>query len=176
MLLVSRRIEGLERVGTYFGKAVALAESTLYAGDPGYYRIRLERISRLTPARVSNAMQRWLSRPVYALRVNPGERGPSAEAPVAAGTPAAPQAAALGEEAAGQLGGADQPNPRVVRREMPPVSIAPKLDFPVVQRARLSNGLQLIYARRSTVPVTRVRWSSMPVPRPIRRTGSARSL
>ena len=33
---------------------------------------------------------------------------------------------------------------------------APALDFPTVERARLSNGIQVVYARRTAVPVTRV--------------------
>nr|MDQ4087952.1 insulinase family protein [Pseudomonadota bacterium] len=41
-------------------------------------------------------------------------------------------------------------------REQPRVGEVPELDFPEVRRARLSNGIQVVYARRQTVPVTRV--------------------
>ena len=54
--------------------SVALAEGMLYANDPGFYRTRLRRLARTTPGEVRVAMQRWLTRPVYALRVNPGPR------------------------------------------------------------------------------------------------------
>jgi predicted Zn-dependent peptidase len=39
---------------------------------------------------------------------------------------------------------------------MPAVATTPELDFPDVQRARLSNGIEVVYAQRSTVPVTRI--------------------
>ena len=39
---------------------------------------------------------------------------------------------------------------------MPEVGAAPALDFPTIERARLSNGIQIVYARRNAVPVTRV--------------------
>ena len=38
----------------------------------------------------------------------------------------------------------------------PGVRPAPALDFPDIERARLSNGIQVVYARRTAVPVTRV--------------------
>ncbi len=39
---------------------------------------------------------------------------------------------------------------------MPEIGTAPSLDFPDIERARLSNGIQVVYARRTAVPVTRV--------------------
>jgi predicted Zn-dependent peptidase len=39
---------------------------------------------------------------------------------------------------------------------MPPVGAAPALDFPDIRRTRLSNGIQVVYAQRTVVPVTRV--------------------
>jgi predicted Zn-dependent peptidase len=39
---------------------------------------------------------------------------------------------------------------------MPPVAEASKLDFPTIERARLSNGIELVYAHRNAVPVTYV--------------------
>ena len=80
MRAVSGRVQGLEQVGGFGGKAVALAEGMLYAGDPNFYRRRLQELSRVTPAQTRAAMQRWLTRPVYALRVDPGERGAYEEA------------------------------------------------------------------------------------------------
>ena len=35
---VSGRVQGLEQVGGFGGKAVALAEGALYADDPDFYR------------------------------------------------------------------------------------------------------------------------------------------
>ena len=39
---------------------------------------------------------------------------------------------------------------------MPEVGRHADLDFPAIERARLSNGIQVVYARRTAVPVTRV--------------------
>jgi zinc protease len=106
-------------------------------------------------------MQRWLSRPVLAIRVNPGEREAYEEAP-----------GVTGARAPGSLASSPSQRPRYYRtpeageqplaplpfvpRDMPPIGAAPALDFPDVERARLSNGIQVIYARRQAVPVTRV--------------------
>src|SRR6185436_15991160 len=65
MRTLSGRIQGLEQVGGFGGKAVALAEGMLYANDPNFYRTRLEQVAAVTPAQVRAAMQRWLTRPVY---------------------------------------------------------------------------------------------------------------
>jgi predicted Zn-dependent peptidase len=193
MRAVSGRVQGLEQVGGFGGKAVALAEGMLYADDPAFYRRRLQRLAAVTPAQVRAAMQRWLTRPVHALRVNPGDRPAYEEAGsvrgAAAATPAQPAQApranstTLGQPAAGQPAGqtAAQPPaaqtpagqaqpapaaqapqagaqqaPRPGARQMPAVATTPELDFPDVQRARLSNGIEIVYARRSAVPVTRV--------------------
>ena len=42
------------------------------------------------------------------------------------------------------------------RAPMPAVGRSPTLDFPAIERATLSNGIQVVYARRTAVPVTRV--------------------
>jgi zinc protease len=161
MRTLSGRIQGLEQVGGFGGKAVALAEGALYADDPNFYRTRLEQLARVTPEQVRSAMQRWLTRPVYALRVEPGERGAYEEA---AGVSGAHQGGV-------QVSSASQ-RPRYfrtpehgeqplaplpfVQAELPPISGTPTLDFPEIERARLSNGIQVVYARRAVVPVTRI--------------------
>src|SRR3546814_17341452 len=68
-----RSIAGLEQVGGFGGKAVALAEGELYMNDPDFYKKRLDMLAKATPAAVTAAMQKWLRRPVYSLRVVPGE-------------------------------------------------------------------------------------------------------
>ncbi len=137
MSAVSSRIQGLELAN---GKAVALAEGMLYADDPAFYRRRLAALAATTPAQVRAALQRWLSRPVYALTVAPGAREDYAE------PPAAPAAAAR----------AAAPIARGGARERPPIAESPTLDFPALERARLSNGIEIVYARRDAVPVTRI--------------------
>ncbi|NJC41101.1 putative Zn-dependent peptidase [Brevundimonas alba] len=136
---LSGQIQALEPVGGFGGKAVVLAEGELYAGDPGFYRKELAAMGAVTPASVKSVMGRWLTRPVLATRVDPGDREPYAEA---ADTRPAPAPAA--------------PLPVTPRTPMPGVGVMKALDFPAVERARLSNGIEVIYARSTTVPTTRV--------------------
>ena len=128
---VSRRIQSLEQVN---GKANVLAEGQLYAGDPDHYKKELAAYASVTPAQVTAAMQRWLTRPVFDMTITPGEREAYEEAePV----PAAEIQ-------------------RVARDPMPPIGEVQDLQFPAVERATLSNGMPVVYAHVDTVPVTRV--------------------
>jgi predicted Zn-dependent peptidase len=136
---LSGRIQTLEPVGGFGGKAVALAEGELYADDPGFYRRQLAALGAVTPASVRDAMNRWLTRPVLATRVDPGEREAYVEA--ADNRPPPEPAAALAV---------------VPREPMPAVGDMKPLDFPTVERATLSNGIEVVYARSTTVPVTRM--------------------
>ncbi len=139
MRSVSGRISGLEQVGGFGGKAVALAEGELYLKDSNYYKSQLARLARVTPAEVKAAMARWLNRPVYALKVEPGERVPYTDAK---GTPAVVRPSA-----------AITP---IVRAKAPEAGTISDLTFPTVQRTKLSNGVELIYAQRSAVPITQM--------------------
>lgn len=134
----SRRIQSLEQVN---GKASVLAEGQLYAGDPDHYRRELAAYASVTPAQVRAAMQKWLTRPAYDLTIQPGEREAYAEAAATPSGATPVQAAAI---------------ERVAREPMPTIGAVSDLDFPTVERARLSNGVEVIYARSATVPVTRV--------------------
>ncbi|WP_076744137.1 M16 family metallopeptidase [Sphingomonas jeddahensis] len=138
---VSRRIGGLESVGGFGGKAVALAEGALYSGDPGFYKKQLAALAAQTPASVKAAAQTWLTRPNYSLTVMPGERDAydEAQVPPPAKEVNAPEVAAKG-----------------TREPMPKVGEVGALAFPAVQRARLSNGVELVYAQRGTVPITQM--------------------
>ncbi|HEY5711486.1 MAG TPA: pitrilysin family protein [Allosphingosinicella sp.] len=183
MRTLSARVQGLEQVGGFGGKAVALAEGMLYADDPNFYRTRLVQLAAVTPEQVRAAMQRWLTRPVLAIRVDPGQREAYEEAPGVTGTraggaapsgsaqrpryytppqpgdqPLAPVAAAATAAAQCTMwcpNGNSVQAPQA-RDPMPGVTGTAALDFPATERARLSNGIQIIYARRSAVPVTRM--------------------
>ncbi|RZJ30763.1 MAG: insulinase family protein, partial [Brevundimonas sp.] len=135
---VSRRIQSLEQVN---GKANVLAEGQLYAGDPDHYKKELAEYASVTPAQVTAAMQRWLTRPVFDMTIAPGEREAYEEA-AAAPSGATPVPAAEIQ--------------RVAREPMPEIGQVPDLSFPAVQRAALSNGIRVVYAQVDTVPVTRV--------------------
>jgi zinc protease len=136
---MAAKIRALEPVGGFTGKAVVLAEGALYAGDPGFYRQVLAAYGKATPASVRDAMARWLSRPVLAIRVDPGEREAYAEA--ATKRPALVPAAALAITPRGPI---------------PGIGEMKALDFPTVERARLGNGVEVVYAHSATVPLTQV--------------------
>jgi predicted Zn-dependent peptidase len=137
----AQTIAGLESVGGFGGKAVALAEGTLYSNDPGFYKKQLVALAAQTPASVKAAAETWLSRPAYMLTVVPGARGAYAEAvvPPKADVPAAPDVA-----------------PKGTRGPLPGVGTVTGLTFPTVERATLSNGIRLVYAQRTAVPVTQM--------------------
>ncbi len=156
MRTLSSRVQGLEQVGGFGGKAVALAEGLLYADDADFYRTRLEQLAQVTPAQVRDAMQRWLSRPVLAIRVDPGEREAYDEAPGVTGARAEAASQSPRYYTPPQEGDRPLAPLPFAQREAPGVSGSAELDFPATERARLSNGVQVIYARRQTVPVTRV--------------------
>ncbi|HWK34930.1 pitrilysin family protein [Sphingomonas sp.] len=141
MRQVTGTIAGLEQVGDFSGKAVALAEGALYSNDPGFYKKELEAYATATPASVKAAAQKWLSRPVFALTVEPGAREAYAETTTPPRAPA-PEAA-------------EAPVAPGTRGSMPAVGEIKDLDFPKVERAKLSNGVELVYAQRSAVPITR---------------------
>ncbi|MBU3077048.1 M16 family metallopeptidase [Sphingomonas quercus] len=146
--MVAARLGGLEQVGGFGGKAVTLAEGQLYSGDPDFYKKQLALYAAATPASVTAATRKWLSRPVLAITVSPGDRSAYDEARAAA--PAAkPAAASEARPAAPQ-------NPAEPARKAPVPGEIADLVFPKVERARLSNGVEIVYAHRDAVPLTRI--------------------
>ena len=134
----SRTIQGLEQAN---GKASVLAEGQLYAGDPEHYKNQLKRYAAVTPQQVKDAMQRWLTRPVYSQTVLPGEREAYTEAAAApSGAPPTPAAEIV----------------RTPRDPAPAIGEVKNVDFPDLQRATLNNGIEVVYAHSSAVPVTRI--------------------
>ena len=150
---LSGRIQGLEQVGGFGGKATALAEGALYANDAGFYKKQLAAYAAATPASVKAALQKWLTRPVYALTVVPGERDAYEEAAASKGA-ASQRPRYYREPQPGEQPMA--PLPYAEQRPLPEVGSIPNLDFPDVQRATLGNGIKVTYAQRTSVPVTRV--------------------
>ena len=147
---VSAQINSLEQVGGFSGKGAQLAEGLLYSGDPGQYKKDLARIASLTVPEVQSALQRWLSRPVYALTVSPGARTEKGEA-----------LGGWGDEATSRPPRADarKPAPKLAtgsRRTAPPVAPVGDLAFPAIVRTTLSNGIPVVLARRTAVPTVLV--------------------
>ncbi|WP_060977722.1 MULTISPECIES: M16 family metallopeptidase [Pseudomonadota] len=156
MTEVAARIRGLEQVGGFGGKAAALAEGALYANDPEFYRKRLLALGRVTPADVRQVLRKWLMRPVYALSVVPGERGPYEEAAAARAAQSSTSRQSSARAAVEAVIAPSTDSTTRSTREPPPVGQIADLDFPQVEHARLSNGIEVVYARRQTVPVIRL--------------------
>ncbi|GLR47544.1 M16 family metallopeptidase [Sphingomonas astaxanthinifaciens] len=133
---VAGTIKGLEQVGGFGGKAVALAQGQLYAGDSNWYKKQLEEYARVTPAQVQAAFRQYLTRPPLKIRLEPGERPAYQEA--------------KGGTAPKNVGTVPTPT----KRAIPPVGEFAALDFPTIERATLSNGIKVTYAQRKAVPVT----------------------
>lgn len=138
------QIAQLEQVGGFGGKATTLAEGALYLNDSGAYKKQLIALSKVKPEAVRKAMQQWLSRPVYALTVMPGDRDAYEEA-----APAKPKPEASAQTAAPT----PQKGPAIA---WPAVGAVADLSFPKVERAKLTNGISVVYAQRTAVPMTQV--------------------
>ena len=150
---VASTIRGLESVGGFGGKAVTLAQGAVFANDPGFYKKELEEEAALTPEQVRLAAKKWLTRPVFAFTLAPGKRDPYEESKLA------------GDTAGGGAGAKVTAAPKSVatantdhldRSHMPPVGQIADLDFPTIEHATLSNGIPVLFAHRSAVPVVRV--------------------
>jgi zinc protease len=148
--VVSGQLNSLEQVGGFSGKGAQLAEGLLYSGNPAQFKADLARVAALTPAEVRSAMQRWLTRPVYSLAINPGPRSEKGEL-----------MGGWGDEATSPKPAPDAKKraPRLVtgpKRAAPSVAPVGALTFPVVERTTLSNGIAVALARRTAVPTVLV--------------------
>lgn len=116
-------IRQLERVGGFGGKSDALAQGEIYAGRPDFYKQQLEWVSEATIDDLRDAARRWLSDGSYILTVLPYDEGAT--------------------------------TPTTVDRStgVPEVGDPPTAHFPDVETAMLSNGLTVMLAERSAVPV-----------------------
>jgi zinc protease len=151
------RIDGLEQVGGFNGKASALAQGQLYVGDAGYYKTELERLAALKPETITAALQKWLSRPVLEIRVTPGEREAYKEVAAGSGARTGTLSAPAYYAAPGNEDG--QPGPltfQADRSKMPEAGASPNVDFPTVEEGKLKNGIKVYFARRAAVPSVRV--------------------
>jgi len=152
---IAARIRGLDQVGGFSGKATALAEGLLYSNDAGFYKKKVERLGAVTPAAVKASAKKWLSRPVYELTIEPGERTESG----------AERGGAVVEKATGSSKPAHYLDPNeepsgptfaVDRSKLPEVGSLAKLDFPDIERGKLSNGIPVIFARRAATPTVNI--------------------
>ncbi|MES2904520.1 MAG: pitrilysin family protein, partial [Pseudomonadota bacterium] len=141
---VAQRIRGLESVGGFGGKAVTLAEGEVLAGDSNFYAKTLANYATVTPAEIRTAMNQWLTRPAFSLKLEPGER------------PAYEEAKSVAAAGAAKPDPKQTAGPRGPARPIPPLSPLAALDFPDISNTRLSNGIEVEYAQRTAVPITQV--------------------
>ena len=116
-------VRGVERIGGFGGKSDVLAMSEVYLGRPDGHLRTQQTIIDATPADVRAAAGEWLSRGGLTVEVRP-----------------------FPDYAAGESD--------VDRSSGPPeVTDFPSASFPARETTRLSNGLDVILARRDAVPV-----------------------
>jgi zinc protease len=119
-------IRGIERIGGFGGKSDVLAGCAVYTGDPGCFRDSLERIEGATAADLQAVGMRRLSQGDHTLTVLPY-----------------PAFSTVPSEVDRSLG-------------VPQVDEFPDVIFPELQRARLSNGIEVVLAERHEVPVVQL--------------------
>src|SRR5207342_1392678 len=73
-------VRGIERIGGFGGKADALAECTVYTGNPGCFRDQLARIASSTPEQIKATANHWLRAGDHTLSITPGDVTPIVEA------------------------------------------------------------------------------------------------
>lgn len=141
-------VRGIERIGGFGGKADALAECTVYTGNPGCFRDSLKLIETASAADLKAVGNKWLNHGSHTLVVVPGERTPIAEDPSV--TPAPQSLPAVDAKHATTPGAIDR------SQGVPQTTRFPDLKFPALQRATLSNGTTVILAERHEIPVVQM--------------------
>ena len=119
-------VRGSERIGGFGGKSDILAMNEVYAGDPAFYRVTMERKLNASADQIREATQQWLSDGVHVLEVRPY-----------------PQLQASGT-------GVD-------RSRLPEPGAPSVADFPTIHETTLSNGMKVVLAERTTVPLVEMR-------------------
>ncbi|WP_315386440.1 pitrilysin family protein [uncultured Stenotrophomonas sp.] len=138
-------IRGIERIGGFGGKADALAECTVFEGDPGCFRRSLATIDAASAADVRAAGAKWLGVGDHTLVVEPGARVALPELPSA--TPKPFTVPAVDPKFTSTASQVDRST------GVPQTRTFPELKFPQLHRATLKNGTQVILAERHDIPV-----------------------
>lgn len=123
---VSGSIRGLERIGGFTGKANILATGEVFAGSADHYKTALNWTNSATTETVRAAAEKWLSNGSHQLTVLPN------------------QTYEASSESVDRSSG------------LPSVGTMPSLSFPTVERATLSNGINVVFAKRDAVPIVEI--------------------
>lgn len=108
------------------GKADLLAQNEVFGGEPNFYQTSFNRLQDASAEQVRASTEQWLSDGEYILKVLPFSQYTTSESTV------------------------DR------SKGIPDVGAAPEVQFDRLQRATLSNGLKVLLAERSAVPVIRM--------------------
>lgn len=141
-------VRGIERIGGFGGKADALAECSVYTGDPGCFRDSLKTIETASAADIKAIGNEWLSKGSHTLVVVPGPRTAIPEDPSV--TPAPLTLPAVDPKYTTTTSTVDR------GKGVPLTQTFPDLKFPSLQRATLKNGTQVILAERHDIPVVQM--------------------
>ena len=142
-------VRGIERIGGFGGKADALAECAVFAGDPGCFRDSLRTLENATARDLVGTGRRWLSKGDHTIVVTPGERVATVEAPSVTPPADTPVPAADKKYTVVETG-VDR------SKGVPQTEEFPDLAFPAMQRAELSNGMKVILVERPGLPVVQM--------------------
>ncbi|MEP6483992.1 MAG: pitrilysin family protein, partial [Rudaea sp.] len=145
-------VRGVEKAAS---QARILAEGQVYRDDPVAYKKDFAVLDAATPASVTAAAQKWISKGDYTLVVKPGTPDPTKDEAEAEGLAAAPGAppAVMPEKRVFKTVKSDVDRSKGV----PEVSAFPDLNFPTIQRGKLKNGIEVILAERHAVPVVQMK-------------------
>jgi zinc protease len=116
-------VRGIERIGGFGGKSDVLAQSQVYLGSADAYRDDLREVMTATPEAVRDAAARWMTTGNFTLEIHPFPEMAATEA------------------------GYDR------SQGVPEPSAIADVSFPDLQRATLSNGLEIVLAERRSVPL-----------------------
>lgn len=119
-------IRGLEKVGGFGGKAATLAEGELYAGDPGFILKQLDWMEEATAQDILAVAHSVMNAGYYQLDILPYADYTTTPSDV--------------DRSAG----------------IPGIDNSPELVFPDIQEATLSNGMNVVLAERSAIPVVEI--------------------
>ena len=143
-------VRGLENVNT---QATILAEGQLYRNDPGAYLKDFNEFMAATPESVRTVASKWIAQGDYTLTVVPGKVD-ATDAASAVGRAAIPGAPAPVLSAKGDYTTVKSNLDR--SKGVPAISTFPDLSFPVLQRGKLANGVEVVLAERHTVPAVQL--------------------
>ncbi|MEM7106129.1 MAG: pitrilysin family protein [Bacteroidota bacterium] len=115
-------IKGIERIGGFGGKSDILAQSAVFGGNPDFYKTTLEMVENATVEDIKAACQRWLTQGKFTLTCKP-------------------------------LPDYSHTKPQVDRSlGLPELGEPVSAKFPDIERKTLSNGLEIVLAKREGVP------------------------